>query len=90
MNMKQHQHLSLNKLNQGKFFLFSSLLCFCSLVDGFALWCLMNSHIHTLVAIVVDLIMLSSFILSSLSFVNRVINCAFIYFIVPSPVASLL
>ncbi len=37
---------------------------FYSLVDGFALWCLMNSHIHTLVATIVDLIVLSSLILS--------------------------
>jgi len=62
----------------------------CSLVDDFALWCLMNPHIHTLVATIVDLIMLFSLILSSFFFIDQVVECAFIYFLVPSHVASLL
>ncbi len=37
----------------------------------------------------VDLIVLSSLILSSLSFVDHIIECAFICFLVPSLVASL-
>jgi hypothetical protein len=49
----------------------------------------MNSHIRTLVVTIVDLILLSIFILSSFYFVNHVVKCVFICFLVPSHVASL-
>jgi hypothetical protein len=87
--MEQHQHLSVNELDEGNFFIFSYLLCFYSLVNGFALWCLMNSHISTLFGIVVDLIVLSNFILSSFFFVDHVIERVFICILVPSLVVSL-
>jgi len=87
--MEQHQHLSVSEFDEINSFYCPLCCAFYSLVDGFTLWCLMNSHIHTLVAIVVDLIVLFSLILSSFSFVDHIIECVFICFLVPSHVASL-
>jgi hypothetical protein len=79
--------VNLTKVNSFYLFLYCA---FYSLVDGFALWCLMNSHIRTLVATIVDLIMLSSLILSFFSFANCVVECAFVIcFFVPLHIASL-
>jgi hypothetical protein len=83
--MEQHQHLNVSELNKSISF-YSPLCC---VYVGFTLWCLMNSHIHTLVAFVVDLIMLSTLILLSFSFVDHVVECVFIYFLVQSIIASL-
>jgi hypothetical protein len=63
----------------------------CSFVDGFALWCLMNFHMHTPIVTVVNLIVLSNIVLSSLSFVDHIVECIIvIFFFVPTHVASLL
>jgi hypothetical protein len=65
--MEQHQHLSVNELNKGKCFILSYLLWFLLSYWWFRLVVFdefSHSHIHTLVAIIIDLNVLSNFIVS--------------------------